>query len=87
MIFRPLQIYCYYQLLLSQFIILLCLPTMRIFFKHKDIKVLFATVNKELKSINKWFISNRLSLYVGKTKLSLFHKPRMTNDLPLKQPK
>ena len=30
------------------------------FFEHKDISVLFSTVNRELQNINEWFISNKL---------------------------
>ena len=58
-----------------------------LFYKHKDIKVLFDTVNKELENINEWFISNRLSLNVKKTNYSLFHKPTRSDDLPLLLPK
>ena len=36
------------------------------FFEHKDISVLFSTVNKELQNINEWFISNKLSLNAKK---------------------
>ena len=34
--------------------------------EHKDISVLFSTVNRELQIINEWFISNMLSLNVKK---------------------
>ena len=33
-----------------------------LFFEQKARKILFSTVNKELQNINKWFISNKLSL-------------------------
>ena len=45
-----------------------------LFFEHKDISFLFSTVNRELQNINEWFISNKLSLNVKKTKFSIFHK-------------
>ena len=55
-----------------------------LFYEHKNIIKFFATVNKELANINDWFMANKLSLYVGKTKYLLFHKPRRADDLPLK---
>ena len=33
-----------------------------IFFSHKDIKLLFETVNFELANIHEWFNANKLSL-------------------------
>ena len=57
-----------------------------LFCEHKDIK-LFATVNEELININDWFMANKLSLNVAKTKYSLFQKPSRVDDLPLKVPK
>ena len=56
-------------------------------FEHKDISVLFSTVNRELQNINEWFISNKLSLNVKKTKFSIFHKASRRDDLPLLLPK
>ena len=38
--------------------------------EHKDISVLFSTVNRELQNINECFISNKLSLNVKKKKNS-----------------
>ena len=38
-------------------------------------------------NINDWFMANKLSLNVGKTKYSLFHKPSRVDDLPLELPK
>ena len=58
-----------------------------LFFEHKDISVLFLTVNRELQNINKWFISNKLSLNVKMTKFSIFHKASRWDDLPLVLPK
>ena len=56
-------------------------------FEHKDISVLFSTVNRELQNINEWFISYKLSLNVKKTKFSIFHKASRRDDLPLVLPK
>ena len=36
---------------------------------------------------NAWFMANKLSLNVGKTNYSLFHKPGRVDDLPLQLPK
>ena len=58
-----------------------------LFYKHKNIIKLFATLNEELMNINDWFMANKLFLNVGKTKYSLFHKPSRVDDLPLKLPK
>ena len=54
-----------------------------LFFEHKDINVLFLTVNRELQNINEWFLSNKLSLNVKKTKFSIFHKASRGYNLPL----
>ena len=45
-----------------------------LFFEHSNINTLFKTVNDELIKINEWLSTNKLSLNVGKTKFSLFHK-------------
>ena len=37
-----------------------------LFYSSGDIKKLFSIVNNELKSINEWLISNKLSLNVEK---------------------
>ena len=39
-----------------------------LFHEHENITNLFATVNEELTNINNWFMSNKLSLNVAKTK-------------------
>ena len=52
------------------------------FFEHKDIRVLFSKVNRELQNINEWFISNKLPFNVKKTKFLIFHKARRRDDLP-----
>ena len=43
-----------------------------LFLTHKDISLLFETTNLQLERINQWFISNKLSLNVSKTKYSFF---------------
>ena len=58
-----------------------------LFLTHKDISYLFETANLQLERINQWFISNKLSLNVSKTKYSFFHKPSKRDDIPLLLPK
>ena len=58
-----------------------------LFLTHKDISYLFETANFQLERINQWFISNKLSLNVSKTKCSLFHKLNKRDDIPLLLPK
>ena len=58
-----------------------------LFLTHKDISYLFETANLQLERINQWFISNKLSLNVSKTKCSFFHKPSKRDDIPLLLPK
>ena len=58
-----------------------------LFYEHKTIIKRFATVNEEFMNINDWFMANMVSLNVGKTKYSLFHRPSRIDDLPLKLPK
>ena len=57
-----------------------------LFYDHKNVIKLFATVNEELMNINDWFMANKLSLNIEKTKYSLFHKPSRVDDVPLKLP-
>ena len=52
------------------------------FFEHSNINTLFKTVNDELIKINEWFSANKLSLNVGKTKFSLFHKSGKKYSIP-----
>ena len=52
-----------------------------------DVSVLFSTVNRELQNVNEWFISNKLSLNVKKTKFSIFYEASRRGDLPLVLPK
>ena len=55
----------------------------REFYADQNIRTLFDTVNIELQKISQWFISNRLSLNVTKTKYSFFHKPSKKDNIPL----
>ena len=57
-----------------------------LFYSHRDVKTLFATVNEELTNINEWFMSNKLSLNTSKTHYSFFHKLSKKDDIPLKLP-
>ena len=52
------------------------------FFEHSNINTLFKTVNDELIKINKWFSANKLSLDIGKTKSSFFHKSGKKYSIP-----
>ena len=58
-----------------------------LFFNRKGIKHLFTVVNNELVDIKDWFTANKLSLNVGKTKYSFFHKPSRKHDISLRLPK
>ena len=53
------------------------------FYTRKNIHCLFSDVNKELSNINEWFIAKNLSLNVGKTKYSFFHKPSKKDNIPV----
>ena len=57
------------------------------FYAESDIKKLFQTVNNELQKIFQWFISNKLSINMTKTKYSFFYKPSKRDDIPLAQAK
>ena len=58
-----------------------------LFFSNCNIPVLFATVNSKLRKISQWFLANKLSLNVTKTKYSFFHKTSKKDDIPLKLPR
>ena len=49
---------------------------------HKNIDTLFASMNKELENVSRWFKSNKLSLNVDKTKWLLFHPLSKRQSLP-----
>ena len=57
-----------------------------LFFSNKNITTLFKTVNEELTHVNEWFKVNKLSLNSSKTKYTFFHKPKISDDIPLKLP-
>ena len=57
-----------------------------LFYSHNHIKILFKNANDELEKISQWFKVNKLSLNEGKTKFTLFHKPRDKDNLPLQLP-
>ena len=59
----------------------------KLFYAEENIKTLFDTVNIELQKTRHWFISNKLSLNVTKTKHSFFHKPSKKDNIPLVLPK
>ena len=68
--------------------ILLCLLITSICFTHTEINAFF--LNKaflKLDKINQWFISNKASFNIKKTKYSFFHKRRKIDDIPLLLPK
>ena len=54
-----------------------------LFYAEENIKTLFDTVNIELQKISQWFISNKLSPNVTKTKCSFFHKPSKKDNISL----
>ena len=58
-----------------------------LFYSNKFMNTVFLKVNDELQKVNEWFISNKLSLNVKKTKYSFFHKPSKKSDIPLVLPK
>ena len=57
-----------------------------LFYSHKNLKLMFETVNNELELVNDWFIANKLSLKIKKTKYILFCKNSTIDDLPLRFP-
>ena len=57
-----------------------------LFCSDNNIMTLFETANQELSKINNWFLANKLSLNVEKTKYILFHKCIDQEDIPLKLP-
>ena len=54
------------------------------FYSNNDIEVLFLTISEERKNIAKLFNANKLSLNIGETKYSLFHKSSKRDDIPLR---
>ena len=58
----------------------------KLFCSDSNIKAVFEIVNQELSQINDWFLANKLSLNVEKTKWMLFHKLRDQKNIPSKFP-
>ena len=54
-----------------------------LFYSGKDNNSLFNTVNKEMSNISHWLNSNKLFLNAEKNKLTLFHKVRRRDSIPL----
>ena len=57
-----------------------------LFCSDNNMRALFETANQELSQINDWFLANKLSLNVEKTKYMLFHKLTDQENIPLKLP-
>ena len=57
-----------------------------LFCSDNNLRTLFETANQELSQINDWFLANKLSLNVEKTKYMLFHKCTDQENIPLKLP-
>ena len=58
-----------------------------LFQAEQSTKKLLDTVNIKLQKISQWFIFNKLSLNVTKTKYSFFQKPSTKDNIPLVFPK
>ena len=57
-----------------------------LFCSDNNMRALFETANQELSQVNDWFLANKLSLNVEKTKYMLFHKLTDQENIPLKLP-
>ena len=62
----------------------LFLDDANLFCSDDNERALFETANRELNRINDWFLANKLSLNVEKTKYILFHKLTDQDNIPLK---
>ena len=58
-----------------------------LFHPKENAKALFDTVNIELQKIGQWFLSNKSSLNLTKTKYSFFHKPSKKDNILLVLPR
>ena len=58
-----------------------------LFYSHNNIKQLFQIVNQELKQIQTWFNTNKLSLNLTKTKYIFFHSSYYSDLIPLRLPR
>ena len=54
-----------------------------LFFSDDDINTLFTTVNSKQQKISEWFISNKPSCNVKKTKYLFIHKSGKQDNIPL----
>ena len=80
-------IYINYLSLVSKFLSpLIFADDTNLFYSHNNIKILFKNANDKLEKISQWFKANKLSLNEGKTKFTLFLKPRDKDNLPLQLP-
>ena len=57
-----------------------------LFCSDNNIRALFEIANQELSQINDWFLANKLSRNVEKTKYMLFHECTDQENIPLKLP-
>ena len=63
-----------------------CLQMTPICFILTRVKIVFKNANDELGKNSQWFKVNKLSLNEGKTKFTLFDKPRDNDNLSLQLP-
>ena len=83
----PFLIYINYLSLVCTFLSpIMFADDTNLFYSHNNIKILFKNANDELEKFLQWFKANKLLLNGGKTKLTLFHKPRDKDNLPLQLP-
>ena len=59
---------------------------MQTYFVPTIVRTLFEIANQELSQINDWFLANKLSLNLEKTKYMIFHKCTDQENIPLKLP-
>ena len=57
-----------------------------LFYTLKNMHYRFSEVKKELNNINEWFVANKLSLNIEKTRYSFFHKPNKKDNIPFQLP-
>ena len=57
-----------------------------LYFSHKNIRELFHTVNSDTNKVFEWFNVNKLFLNKDNPKITLFHKVREKDNIPLKLP-
>ena len=57
-----------------------------LFYSHSNIKILFKTVNEELKKLSEWFACKKLSLNIDKSKFTFFHKSSQNDNIQIVLP-